>query len=254
MAHGAKIKKKCTQLFKNVICASKIPNDVVSISLWNPYPFLHLHWGPHARHGVSITGHSSCFCSIAGSSWQHKQHQSPHYLSFFRGIPQWPVSSSHKGPAMRKRILVMILSCYELSGVPFTNMDPLILARISNHMPSKMWEEITYPIPTSTVHHWSLLLYKYFHRTLQDGCDYLPMLGLTLIHNLGPRNIKVESKYGFVLYRLVPELRQTTISYLSSWLLIFIFLSNKYVCNKMYSIVQHFHFPWRMAIVLVIAQ
>ena len=48
---------------------------------------------------------------------------------------------------------------------------------ISNHMPSKMWDEITYPFPNF----WSLGMDKQFHPTLYNGCNYLFMLGLKLM-------------------------------------------------------------------------
>ena len=48
----------------------------------------------------------------------------------------------------------------------------LILAWISNHLPSKVWDEITYPIPnfngyTVEVWEWDML----FHPTLYNGCN-----------------------------------------------------------------------------------
>ena len=38
-----------------------------------------------------------------------------------------------------------------LQGARFTNIDTLISARISNHMPNKVYNEITYPFPNLTV-------------------------------------------------------------------------------------------------------
>ena len=46
----------------------------------------------------------------------------------------------------------------------------LIPAWVSNYMPSKV------------LRHWSLGMDKGFHPTLYDGCNYLSMLGLNLIH------------------------------------------------------------------------
>ena len=60
----------------------------------------------------------------------------------------------------------------------------LILAWISNDMPSKLWDGITYPFPNfngCTVDHWSLGMDKLFHPTLYNECDYLSMLVLKLI-------------------------------------------------------------------------
>ena len=49
-------------------------------------------------------------------------------------------------------------------------------ALLSNHMPSKVWDEITYP-------------FLNFHPTFYNGCNYLSMLGLKLNHVIkrGPR-------------------------------------------------------------------
>ena len=55
-----------------------------------------------------------------------------------------------------------------------------IPAWMNNHMPCKMWDEITYPFPN--FNHWSLGMDKYFHPTFYNGCDNFSMLGLKLIH------------------------------------------------------------------------
>ena len=68
-------------------------------------------------------------------------------------------------------------------GGPFTNNgSTLIPAWISNNMPSKMWDEITYSYPNfngCTVEVWELD--KWFHLTLYNTWNYLSMLGLKLI-------------------------------------------------------------------------
>ena len=59
----------------------------------------------------------------------------------------------------------------------------LIPAWKSNHMPSKVWDEITYPFPNiKGCNHWSLGMDKLFHRTIYNGCIFLSMLGLKLTH------------------------------------------------------------------------
>ena len=42
------------------------------------------------------------------------KHQSSVSLAFVRGIHQWPVNSSHKGPVMRKMFLLMKLSWWNI--------------------------------------------------------------------------------------------------------------------------------------------
>ena len=59
----------------------------------------------------------------------------------------------------------------------------LIPAWISNHMRSKVWDKITYPLPNfigATVEVWEWI--KKFHPTHYNGCNYLSMLGSKLIH------------------------------------------------------------------------
>ena len=60
-----------------------------------------------------------------------------------------------------------------------------IPAWLINHMLSKMWDEMTYPFPNfngGRFHRWSLGMDKSFHPTHYNGCNYLSMLGLKLIH------------------------------------------------------------------------
>ena len=57
----------------------------------------------------------------------------------------------------------------------------LIPAWISNHMPSKVWGEITYPFPNfngCTVEVWEWIN----HFTFYNGCNYASVLGLKLIY------------------------------------------------------------------------
>ena len=54
---------------------------------------------------------------------------------------------------------------------------------INNHIPSKMWDEISYPFPKfQWLHHQNLGMDKKFHPILYNGCNYISMLGLKLIH------------------------------------------------------------------------
>ena len=47
-------------------------------------------------------------------------------------------------------------------------------------MINKVWDEITYPFPN--FNRWSLGMDKWIHPTLDNGCNYLSMLGLKLNH------------------------------------------------------------------------
>ena len=63
-------------------------------------------------------------------------------------------------------------------GEQHSTSGPLLLAWISNHMPSKVRDEITYPFPNfSEVWEWIRDFIS-----LYNGCNYLSMLGLELIH------------------------------------------------------------------------
>ena len=66
-------------------------------------------------------------------------------------------------------------------SLTWINCNPSI--DISNHMPSKLWDEITYPSPNSNGgNRWSLGTDKLLHPTLYNGYDYIFMLRLKLIH------------------------------------------------------------------------
>ena len=73
---------------------------------------------------------------------------------------------------------------YPVTGRKETWLKPQIVplrgiantAWINNHMPSQVWDEITYPFPSSGID-------KEFHSILYNGCNYLSMLGLKLIHD-----------------------------------------------------------------------
>ena len=63
----------------------------------------------------------------------------------------------------------------------FTDIDHLIPIWISNHMPSKECDEIIYPcsnLSGCTVEGWEVFLYH----ILYNGCNYLSILELKLIH------------------------------------------------------------------------
>ena len=49
-------------------------------------------------------------------------------------------------------------------------------------MPSHVWNDITYPFTNLAVHRTPLGLDQSFHHTLYNGCNYLSILGLKLIH------------------------------------------------------------------------
>ena len=58
-----------------------------------------------------------------------------------------------------------------------------IAAWISNHMPNKMWDGITYAFPNlQQVDYCSLGMDDKLHVTLYDGCNYLSMQVLKSIH------------------------------------------------------------------------
>ena len=85
------------------------------------------------------------------------------------GIPIIKIKRSHE-----RRIFIMVVPYLErppfywdwAQGLCYYHGLTLIPAWISNHMPGKVWDKIAYP----------------FHRTLYDGCNYLFMLGIKLIH------------------------------------------------------------------------
>ena len=57
-----------------------------------------------------------------------------------------------------------------------------LLTWISNHLPGKVWHEITYPFPNFRYNHWSLGMDNQLNPTHCNGCDCFSMLGLKLIH------------------------------------------------------------------------
>ena len=77
----------------------------------------------------------------------------------------------------------MTSSCTNDTPGPFYEHGlTLISGWISNHMPVKC--VMTLPIHSQilTVVPWYLVIGKWFHPTLYDGCNYLCMLGLKFIH------------------------------------------------------------------------
>ena len=64
----------------------------------------------------------------------------------------------------------------------FTNMDSLILAWISNHMHSAVWDEITYPFPISMASPLRLWNGWVISLSLYDWCNDWFVLGLILNH------------------------------------------------------------------------
>ena len=58
----------------------------------------------------------------------------------------------------------------------------VIPAWIGKHMPREMWYEITYPFPNFNGCAVEVGNDKWFHPTLFDGCNWLTMLRLKIIH------------------------------------------------------------------------
>ena len=65
---------------------------------------------------------------------------------------------------------------------------PWGLAGISNHIPSKVWDQIAYKFSNFNsfklqwLQHWSLGMDKCSHLKLYNVCNFLSMMGLKLIH------------------------------------------------------------------------
>ena len=62
----------------------------------------------------------------------------------------------------------------------YLNSFNLIPAWMSNHMSSRVWDEISEPLPN--FHRWSLEMDKLFHIELYNGWNYVSMPGLKLIN------------------------------------------------------------------------
>ena len=70
-----------------------------------------------------------------------------------------------------------------------------ISAWIINNLPTKAWDENTYPFPNfNDANRWSLGIDKWFHSTLYDGWNHLSIPGLKLIH------VSKRGPVGFVLW------------------------------------------------------
>ena len=79
----------------------------------------------------------------------------------------------------------------------------LIPVWINNHMPEKVWNEITYPSPNfncCTVWEWIISFIPHFYH----GCNYLSMLGLKLIPKRG-------FKWYGLNYRQISNMRCTPV-------------------------------------------
>ena len=85
-------------------------------------------------------------------------------------------------------------SQWDEHSLPFTNWGSyyqhaltLIPACINNHTPSKVLDEITYPFPNfngCTIEVWEMD--NWFHPKVNNGCNYLSILGLKLIRASNP--------------------------------------------------------------------
>ena len=65
---------------------------------------------------------------------------------------------------------------WSITHGPLTPLQNILIpVWISNHTPSKVWDEITYPLPNfnSCLHCWSLRMNNKFHPTIYNGCMYL---------------------------------------------------------------------------------
>ena len=72
---------------------------------------------------------------------------------------------------------------WDIFGLFYKHGLTLIFAWIGNYMPSKVWDEITYPFPNYTAaNRWSFGMDKKLHLTFYNGCNYLSILGLKLNH------------------------------------------------------------------------
>ena len=65
----------------------------------------------------------------------------------------------------------------------YQNGPTLIPAWISNHVLSKVWDELFIHSQAATMQASKIGKDKYFHRAFYDGCNYLYMLGFKLIRN-----------------------------------------------------------------------
>ena len=73
------------------------------LSKEDPFHWQSITMMSHEHYVVSNhRSHNCLFNSLWGPT--SKKHQSPHYWPFVRGIQQWPVNVSHKGPIARKKI------------------------------------------------------------------------------------------------------------------------------------------------------
>ena len=130
------------------------------------------------------------------SGADQRKHQISASLAFVRGIHRWPVNSPHKWPVTRKTFpfddvfmnhfvtflstrgqiipsatsscIIYIFStwCGLICIILYTVWPPLInMALISNHVYSKMWDEIINPFP------------NFNGATIYIGCNYLSIPG-----------------------------------------------------------------------------
>ena len=139
-------------------------------SIRRAWPANSLQWRHNGRDGVSNYQSHDCLLNRLFKA-QKKKNQSSASLAFVRGIHRWPLNSPHKGPIARKmfpfddvimswwrhgthiiflHLSNMILVSSNLAffrvsrpaGILLTWIN-LIPASINNHMPSKVWDEMT---------------------------------------------------------------------------------------------------------------
>ena len=78
----------------------------------------------------------------------------------------------------------MTYICINIVALMFSALTTLIPLWISNHMPGKVWVEITYKLSTSTVAPLKFGNGQQFHPTFYKVSNYLSMLQLKLRRTL----------------------------------------------------------------------
>ena len=94
--------------------------------------------------------------------------------SCFLILPPGNIGAPSSDVPAEVELLHMRIELMDYCMIPLMPIYPRtaeLLTWISNHMPSKVWDEITYPFPNFS---WSLEMEKYFHPTLYSLCNYYP--------------------------------------------------------------------------------
>ena len=141
----------------------------VQICLWYTYTFaLWLLW---LSNGISDGLVNIMFWCITLSASFHTRQKSCRVVDRI-------CKSSHQVLCLVEILFVLVW--YFVPCGPFYQHGlTLITAWIGNHMPSKVWDEITYAFLNFNVR---TRMDKWFHPIHYNGCNYLSMLGLKLNH------------------------------------------------------------------------